>query len=186
MKKILTTTIISLCIFGIGSLISIPPVQANPAVMIQHYQLSPEILMPGDTALLTLQVSNGEAVATETTTTVSQGETTTIVHTLGVTIDDIRIVPAQSGGKQIRATSNYEDIGYLAAGTSIEVNFKILVDTNMSEGMYFPIVKIDVDGGTDVQYPILMKVSNSSVDLLQTSIPSKYQKEEQPKSSSLQ
>ena len=176
MKKILTATIISLLIFGIGTLISIPSVQANPAVMIQQYQLSPEILMPGDTAVLTLQVRNGETVATQTTTSVSGGETTTTMHTLGVAIDNIKIIPAQSGGKQIRATSNYDDIGYLAAGASIDVNFKLLVDANMSEGIYFPTAKIDVSGGTDVQYPLLMKVSNSSVDLLQTSVPSKISK----------
>jgi hypothetical protein len=176
MKKTLRATIIILLICAIGSTLSIPLLHANPAVMIQQYQLSPEILMPGDTAILTLQVSNGEAVATQTTTSVSGGETTTTMHTLGVTIDDIRIIAAQSGGKQIRATSNYEDIGYLAAGASISVNFKLLVDANMSEGMYFPTAKIDVSGGTDVQYPLLMKVSNSSVDLLQTSIPSKISK----------
>jgi hypothetical protein len=144
--------------------------------MIPQYVLSPEILMPGDTAVLTLQVLNGEPVATQTTISVSGGETTTVMHTLGVTIDDIRIIAAQSGGKQIRATSNYEDIGYLAAGTSIMVNFRLLVDANMSEGMYFPTAQIDVSGGTDVQYPLLIKVSNSSVDLLQKSVPSKISK----------
>jgi hypothetical protein len=144
--------------------------------MISQYQLSPEILMPGDTAVLTLQVRNGETVATQTTTSVSGGESTTTVHTLGVTIDNIWITAAQSGGKQIRATSNYEDIGYLAAGSSIEVNFKLIVDKNMSEGIYFPIVNVDVSGGTDVIYPLLVKVSNASVDLLSTSVPSKISK----------
>lgn len=169
----LTATIISLLVFGIGASLFVPTIQASPAVMIPQYQLSPEILMPGDTAVLTLQVKNGETVATQTTASTSAGETTTTVHTLGVTLDNIWIVPAQSGGKQIRATTNYEDIGYLAAGATIEVNFKLLVDSNMSEGVYFPTAKIDVNGGTDVQYPLLMKVSNSSVDLLKTSVPSK-------------
>ncbi|DAC72911.1 MAG TPA: hypothetical protein DSN98_02820 [Thermoplasmata archaeon] len=173
MKKMLTATIISLLVFGIGASLFVPTIQASPAVMIPQYQLSPEILMPGDTAVLTLQVKNGETVATQTTASTSAGETTTTVHTLGVTLDNIWIVPAQSGGKQIRATTNYEDIGYLAAGATIEVNFKLLVDSNMSEGVYFPTAKIDVNGGTDVQYPLLMKVSNSSVDLLKTSVPSK-------------
>jgi hypothetical protein len=173
MGKITVTTILALLVSGMGMMVFIPCVQANPAVMIQHYQLSPEILMPGDTAVLTLQITNGEGVATQTTTSVSGGESTTTVRTLGATIDDIWVDPVQSGGKQIRATSHQEDIGYLAAGASIQVNFKILVDANLSEGMYFPVARIDVNGGTDVQYPILMKVSNSTVDLLQTSVPSK-------------
>jgi hypothetical protein len=173
MKKILTASIICLLFIGLGTTAVIPFVQANPAVMIQQYQISPEILMPGDSAILTLEVRNGETVATQTTTLASGSETTTTVHTLGATLEEISIIPAQSGDKQIRATTSYEDIGYLAAGTSIQVNFKLLVGANISEGTYFPTVKIDVSGGTDVLYPLLVKVSNSTVGLLQKSIPSK-------------
>ena len=176
MKKIMTTTIIITLIISALVSLYLPTVQASPAVMISQYQLSPEILMPGDTAVLTLQVRNGETVATQTTTSNSGGDTTATMHTLGVAIDKIWIDPAISGGKQIRATTSYTDIGYLAAGASIEVNFKLVVDENMSEGIYFPIVNVDVSGGTDVIYPLLVKVSNSSVDLLPTSVPSKISK----------
>jgi hypothetical protein len=164
---------ISTLLFSICLCVFFPAVQASPAVMISQYTLSPEILMPGDTAVLSLRVTNGEAVATETSSSISGGGTTTVIHTLGTTIDAIRILPAQSGGRQIRATASYNNIGYLAAGASIEVNFKLVVDENMSEGVYFPVVDIDVGSGTDVQYPLLMKVSNASVSLLPTSVPSK-------------
>jgi hypothetical protein len=172
----MTTTIISTLIFSALVSLYIPTVQASPAVMISQYQLSPEILMPGDIAMLTLQVKNAETVATQTSTSVSGGDTTTTVRTLGVDIDNIWIVAAQSGGKQIRATANYDDIGYLAAGTSIQVPFKLIVDKNISQGMYFPVANIDVSSGTDVIYPLLVKVSNASVDLLPTSVPSKISK----------
>jgi hypothetical protein len=172
----MTTTIISTLIFSALVSLYIPTVQASPAVMISQYQLSPEILMPGDIAMLTLQVKNAETVATQTSTSVSGGDTTTTVRTLGVNIDNIWIVAAQSGGKQIRATANYDDIGYLAAGTSIQVPFKLIVDKNISQGMYFPVANIDVSSGTDVIYPLLVKVSNASVDLLPTSVPSKISK----------
>ena len=129
--------------------------------------------MPGDTAVLTLQVKNAETVATQTSTSVSGTETTTTVRTLGVDIDKIWIDPATSDGKQIKATTSYTDIGYLAAGASIEITFKLIVDKNISEGIYFPVANIDVSGGTDVIYHLLVKVSNASVDLLPTSVPSK-------------
>jgi hypothetical protein len=177
MKKISTTTIISsLLIFSTLISLYTPCVQANPAIMISQYQLSPEILMPGDTAILTLEVKNAETVATQTLTSVSGEETTTTTRTIGVDIDKIWIDPVTSGGKQIRVTSSYSNLGYLAAGASIEVSFKLIVDKNISEGIYFPIVNIDVSSGTDVIYPLLIKVSNSSVDLLPTSIPSKISK----------
>jgi hypothetical protein len=177
MKKIMTTTIIITLIISAFVSLYLPSVQASPAVMISQYQLSPEILMPGDTAVLTLQVRNAETVATQTTISGSSPyDATTTIRTLGVDINNIWIVAAQSGGKQIRATANYEDMGYLAAGATIEVNFKLIVDKNMSEGVYFPIVNIDVNSGTDVIYPLLVKVSNASVDLLPTSVPSKISK----------
>jgi hypothetical protein len=176
MKKIITPIIILTLILSILVSLYSPTVHASPAVMISQYQVSPEILMPGDTAVLTLQVKNAETVATQTTTSTSGGESTSTIHTLGVDIEKIWIDPATSGGKQIRATASYTDIGYLAAGATIEVKFKIVVDKNITEGIYFPIVNIDVVGGTDVIYPLLIKVSNASIDLLQTSVPSKISK----------
>jgi hypothetical protein len=172
MKKI-QTIIISLLLFGTSAIIFAPFVQANPAVMIQNYHLTPEVLMPGDSAVLTLQVVNGEAVATQTSTIVSGGETTTTVRTLGATLEDISILPARSGANQIQATTHYQNVGYLAAGNSIQVNFNLHVDANMSEGTYFPTAKIDVSGGTDVLYPLMMKVSNATVTLHQKNVPSK-------------
>jgi hypothetical protein len=173
MKKGKSVPILILLIFSLSLSLLYPSVHANPAIMIPQYQLSPEILMPGDTAVLTLHVTNGEAVATQTSSSIIGGETTTVTRTLGATIDAIRILPAPSSGRQIRATTSYDDLGYLAAGASITVNFKLLVDSNMTEGVYFPIADIDVDSGTDVQYPLLIKVSNASVNLLPTSVPSK-------------
>jgi hypothetical protein len=170
------STLFIISILLLGNLIFLPSAIANPSVLISDYTLVPDILMPGDTAVLTLQVRNAETVATQTSTSVSGGDTTTTVRTLGVDIYNIWIVAAQSGGKQIRAITNYDDIGNLAAGASIEVPFKLIVDKNMSEGMYFPVANIDVSSGTDVIYPLLVKVSNASVDLLPTSIPSKISK----------
>jgi len=172
MKKIMTTAILSTLILSACVSLYIPTVQASPAVMIAQYQLSPDILMPGDTAVLTLEVKNAE-IASQSTTSIINGDSTITTRTIGVEINDIWISPAQSGGNQIRAATHYEDIGYLASGATIEVNFKLLVDKNMSEGLYFPVVNIDVSSGTDVTYPLLVKVSNASVDLLPTSVPSK-------------
>lgn len=173
MKKIFTAAMIMALVVGTSISVLLPTARANPAIVISQYTLSPEILFPGDTAILTLQIKNGETVATQTTTEIINGDSVTTVSTLGVPIDAVSILPVQSRGKQIHATQTYENLGYLPAGASIEVNFKLLVDQNMSEGVYFPIVDIDVGTGTDIQYPLLVKVSNSSVTLLPTSIPSK-------------
>lgn len=157
----------------LGIMIFFPTAIAQASFMVTDYTMFPETLLPGDTAVLTLQIRNAETVATQTTTSTSGGESTTTVRTLGATIDALRILPAQFGGKQIRATAQYNNIGFLAAGTGITVSFKLLVDANMSEGVYFPTVDISVGGGTDVRYPLLTKVSNASVDILPKSVPAK-------------
>jgi len=63
----------------------------------------------------------------------------------------------------------------LAAGSSFSICFEILADENISEGLYFPRVNIDVEETAyeDVSFPIPVKVSNDSVDLIATSVPSK-------------
>lgn len=157
----------------LGLLLWVPAVPAQPSLMVTEYSLNPATLMPGDTAILTLQIRNGESVATQTTTSTSGGESTTTIRTLGTTIESIKIIPAQAGGNQIRASSQYNNLGSLAAGASMTVTFKLLVDANMSEGVYFPRVDIDVSTGTDVSYPLFMKVSNATVDIIPKSVPSK-------------
>ena len=169
MKKIL----LILCIFGIMLVSCIPTVCADPAIMISSYTVSPEILMPGDIAELTLTVANGETTATRTTTTIEGSTTTTTMKTIGAFLNNIWIVAAQSGNKQIYATLNYPDVGYLAPGSHVTMPFKLVANENISEGLYFLTAHIDVETYQDVIYPIPIKVSNASVDLIATSIPSK-------------
>ena len=169
MKKIL----LILCIFGIMLVSCIPTICADPAIMISSYTVSPEILMPGDIAELTLTVANGETTATRTTTTVEGSSTTATMKTIGAFLNNIWIVAAQSGNKQIYATLNYPDVGYLAPGSHVTMPFKLVADDNISEGLYFLTAHADVDTYQDVTYPIPIKVSNATVDLIATSIPSK-------------
>ncbi|RLI65182.1 MAG: hypothetical protein DRO67_03040, partial [Candidatus Asgardarchaeum californiense] len=150
-----------------------PVTSADPAIMISNYELSPKTLMPGDSAILTLTVTNAESTATRTTVSTSGSTTTTTVKTIGAEINNIWIVPDGSGDKEIHATSNYQDVGYMAPGASLEVSFKLIADENISEGLYFPTARIDVEDYEDVKFPLLVKVSNASVDLLPTNVPSK-------------
>lgn len=160
-------------IFLFSSCFWIPSSQADPAIQISSYTLSPETLMPGDIAVLTLTIRNAETTSTETTVTIAGGDTTTTTRTIGATIREIKIVAARSGNQQISATGSYKNVGYLAPGASIEVSFVLLVDSNMSEGIHFLIAEVDVSGYTNVKYPIPITVSAAEVILLPTAIPSK-------------
>ncbi len=141
---------------------------ASPSIIVYDYTLDPEVFMPGDTGILTLTLKNAETTATRTSTS----DSTTTTSMIGATINNIWIIPAKSNNRELRAHTNYEDVGYLAPGTSIPIRFKLSADKEIPEGYYFPTVRIDVETYTDVRYPIVVQVSNSTVELIQTSVPS--------------
>ncbi len=152
----------------------VPNISADPSVMISAYSLSPEILLPGDTAELTVTISNGELTSTRTSVDISGSDTTTTVKTIGATLDQIRVIAASSGTFQIYADQYYNDVGDLAPGASISITFKLKASNGMPEGIYFPKIKVDVAGAyEDVLYPIPVKISNATIDLLSTEVPSK-------------
>jgi hypothetical protein len=179
MKKIGITIMGLLLVCVLFSLSLFPSVNADPAVMIQQYTLSPEILMPGDSAILTLTIKNAETTGTITTvesyTSEDTVESTTTVKTNGATIQNVRITPAYDGNKQIKATLNHPNIGFLSAGASFTLSFELIANENITEGLYFPKVNIDLEESIyeDVNYPIPVRVSNDSVDIIPTSVPSK-------------
>ena len=148
---------------------------AEPSVIISNYELSPSVLMPGDDAILTITIDNDESTATQTSQSTSGGTTTTIVQTTAATIEKIWITTAYDGDKQISASTYYENVGAIGAGVSLPIVFKISADENISEGWYFPKVKIDLlnAGHQDVSYPIPVKISNSTINLISNDVPSK-------------
>jgi len=154
------------------SILLVPVVSADPTVVVDSYELTPSILMPGDTGILKLTIKNAETTNTIQSTSTIGSITTIRTDTDGATINNILIVPAIQGDSKIQAALNYKNVGELAPGSSIDVSFKIIVDKNIKEGVYFPVVRIDTDE-VDVNFPILVTISNSSVDLIPTEVPSK-------------
>ena len=106
-----------------------PMARADPAVMIVDYELVPEVLILGDSAVLTLTITNAETINAETIATIARtttsGSTTTVTtDTIGATIDNIWITPAYDGDKRVRAKLNYDDVGHVSAGASFTICFE--------------------------------------------------------------
>ena len=169
-------TRLSVIIGLIISIILIPSVYADPTIIIDSFTLSPEVFMPGDSGILTLTIKNAETTNTVQQTTTSGSTTTVRTDTVGATINNIWIIYATDGTNQVKATQNYEDPGALAPDSSFDVNFKIIAEKNITEGLYFPTARVDVVSYTDVSFPIPVKVSNATVDLLLTDVPSRISK----------
>jgi len=90
-------------VFILAVLMSIcmPVTCADPSVMIDSYELYPEVLMPGDNGLLTLTIKNAE---TQATTTEHYGDATdsiTIVENNGVVINKIWVNPDYDDQQQV-------------------------------------------------------------------------------------
>jgi hypothetical protein len=132
--------------------------------------------MPGDTGVLTLTIKNAETTNTVQTTTTLGSTSTTNTDTVGAFIIKIWLSSANDGSYEIKTTKSYEDIGILAPASSININFKIIVEENITEGLYFPTAKINVETYENVQFPIPVKVSNATVNLLLTNFPSRISK----------
>jgi hypothetical protein len=171
MKKILTIFILLLL-----SLLIIPSISADPTLIIDGYTLYPEVFMPGDSGILTLTIKNAETINTVQTTSTTGSTSTVKTDTVGAAINNIWIISATDGNHDIKATENYENVGDLAPASSININFKIIAEENITEGLYFPIARVNVETYDDVRFPIPIKVSNATVNLLLTDVPSRISK----------
>ncbi len=159
-----------------ASIIVFPQADADPAVIISGYTLHPEILLPGDHALLTVTIYNAETSSTYTSQTIIGSQTTTTVKTKGAAIDNIWIETAtDSEGERVRGKLNYNNIGYIAPSASFTVSFELVVDTNISAGVYFPVVHVDLESSSyeDVAYPVPVQVVNTSVELIPSDVSSR-------------
>jgi len=156
-----------------------PTIAAEPSIMVTNYEIFPPEFMPGDRGILTLTIQNTE---TQATTTERYGDATdsiTIVENNGVVINKIWVNPDyDDNGKKIKSTAGttgYKDFGNIAPGASFQLSFELIAEENISEGYYFPDVRIDLekDSYEDITFPIEVRVSNETVDLISTNVPSK-------------
>ena len=152
----------------------VPNISADPSIIIDDYELSPSVFMPGDSGTLKLTIKNAETTNTIASTSTSGSSSTVYTDTRGAEFNNIWIIAASdSHGKKVKASLNYEDTGCLAPSASFDITFKIIAEAGISEGLYFPVVRIDIDTYTDVSFPIPIYVSNATIDLISTSVPSK-------------
>lgn len=137
--------------------------------------------MSGDYGIVTIVIANVETVATTTETIGDATHSVSITETNGVIIEQVWISPASDpAGRQVRSllgAKGYEDLGNLAAGASIQLSFEMLAEENISEGIYFPKVHIDLKNDAngnyeDVVFPINIGINNAALELIPKQIPS--------------
>ncbi|NYT02982.1 MAG: hypothetical protein GKC10_09555 [Methanosarcinales archaeon] len=109
----------------------------KPTLLI-HSSVSPEVLMPGDTGVLTVEIENGAGQYVVQ----YQDEDFTLSTPINRTWLE--------GSEDIQVTSqNYRDIGMIGPGDSVPLYFTIKVDQNISEGTHF--LDFGLSGGYDLE-----------------------------------
>ena len=151
---------IAVCLLALLAFVS--PVKAEtdqPTVYIESYTVTPAVLVPGDYGTVSVAIKNTASSASvqESTGIVSGGTFATVKSVdIPVQIDAVSLE-----GKGITVLSDsFRQFGSLGPGQSATVNFAI--QAPMREGIYFPEVWVDINGGKSVRYPVLVNVNTKN------------------------
>lgn len=126
---------------------------------------NPEVLMPGDTAILTIELQNGAAQYGAGTETLSGTLSTPINGTILRGTKDISVI-----------SPDYKDIGMIGPTDKVTLYYKINASSNISNanGTYF--MDFGVSGGYEmvqINRVIPVKVDSSAVSIARADVPTK-------------
>ncbi len=140
-------------------LVSVPAAHAEtgqPTVFIESYTITPQVLAPGDYGTITAVIQNTATSATmqESSGIVSSGIFSTVKNIdIPVQIDAVLL---EGNGITVLSES-FRQFGSLGPGQSATVSFAIQAPN--TEGIYFPEIWVDINGGKSVRYPIPVNVN---------------------------
>jgi len=152
-----TCIVVAACMLML--MVAVPPAGAEsetPTVFVENYTISPQVLAPGDYGTLTVVIRNtaGTATLRESSGIISGGEFTTVKSVdIPTRIDTISL----QGNGILVISSAYRRFGSIGPGQSAAVTFAFKAPAK--EGIYFPEVWVDIDGGQDVRYPVPVNVN---------------------------
>jgi hypothetical protein len=140
-------------------MIAVPPASAEtdqPTVFIESYTVTPQVLAPGDLGTIAVVIKNTASTATlqESSGIISGGSFATVKSVdIPIRIDTISL----EGNGITVISGSYQQFGSLGPGQSATVTFAI--QASADEGIYFPEVWVDINGGKSVRYPVPVNVN---------------------------
>ncbi|MDD1716386.1 MAG: S-layer protein, partial [Methanolinea sp.] len=133
-----------------------PALATEPTVIITGYEVTPAVLMPGDTGTVTFSLSHTAEAASETEQSgITSSGIITSSKTTGVNvfIENVHL----EGNGIVVLTDDFDRLGELGPGQSVPVTFVIRAPDKT--GLYFPEVWVDVKDGRSTRYPITVNVN---------------------------
>jgi hypothetical protein len=151
----------------------------NPTITVTGYQVTPEVLLPGEEGIVSIVLENTASSASHTQTSVENdvGGSTTITETRDTPaiFDSVRLF----GNGVVVLEGTYDHSGALGPGQSMPLTF--LIRAPLRSGMYFPEVWVHLEDGTSFRYPIPVNVNSTigiqrqPILILTTSLPDSIQ-----------
>jgi hypothetical protein len=133
-----------------------PTVATEPTVMITGYEVTPAVLMPGDTGTVTFTLTHTAEISSETEQSgIFPSGIITSVKTTGVNvfIENVHL----EGNGIVVLTDDFDRLGEIGPGQSVPVTFVIRAPDKT--GLYFPEAWVDVKDGRSTRYPITVNVN---------------------------
>lgn len=125
---------------------------AASMVSVTGVTISPDILMKGDTALVTVTITNNGDQSVKLSRAILYG-------TQSATGDGITVAD----------TTNYNSIGDIGAGVSRDFVFTIKADGQ--DAIYYPIFYLDFQSAGSIRYPLPVKVQSDSIRVSLVELP---------------
>lgn len=131
---------------------------AEPTVIITDYKVTPSVLAPEGygTIQVTLRNTASSASLRESSGVSVSGEFQTTKSTdIPAIIDSVSLM----GGEIRVIDGSYHHFGAIGPGQSLDVTFSI--QAPKKEGLYFPEVWVEINGGKNVRYPVPVNVNTA-------------------------
>lgn len=136
--------------------IIVPASATDPTVLITSYEVTPAVLMPGDTGTVTITIKNTAETASEKENTgILLGSTFTSTKNTDINVF-IENVHLEENGIEV-LTEDFDRLGELGPGQSVPVTF--VIKAPAKSGIYFPEVWVDVKNGRSTRYPVTVNVN---------------------------
>ncbi|MDY6959776.1 MAG: hypothetical protein SVK08_11550, partial [Halobacteriota archaeon] len=131
----------------------------QPAIIVTGYEVYPDVLMKGDTGTIGITIKN---------TAKNPIQVSVTDPTVYMMSADIRSVELYSRDLKI-LNGKYYNVGELGAGESLLFTFEIEAD--VTDGMYFPRIDVDLEATEDISYKVPVRVDSTPITLAILDLP---------------